>query len=114
MTRPLLEPRPLALDEDNVNQWATKEVEDGKEERWVGGKGRMKGWVVDRVVNKIAKVSLSAGERQLCNLVAGRLHIFGYINHPRRGSVTTSMVGLRNGHVRIHLTKMVNPRDIAG
>ena len=34
--------------------------------------------------------------------------------HPRRRNVTTSMVGLKNGHMCKHLTKMVNPRDRAG
>ena len=38
MTRPLLEPRPLALDVDNLNYWTIEEVKKGKTVRfWVGG-----------------------------------------------------------------------------
>ena len=36
------------------------------------------------------------------------------LNDPQRQNLTTSMVGLKNGHLRKNLTKMVNPRDIAG
>ena len=28
--------------------------------------------------------------------------------------MTSCKVGLKNGHIREHLTKMVNPRDVAG
>ena len=36
------------------------------------------------------------------------------MHHPQRQNVATSMVGLKNGHMRKNLTQMVNPRDIAG
>ena len=37
---------------------------------------------------------------------------FQFQFHPRRRNVTTSMVGLRNGHIREFSPQMVNPRDI--
>ena len=39
---------------------------------------------------------------------------FQILMDSRRRNVATSMVGLRNGHICKHLTKDVNPRDIAG
>ena len=36
------------------------------------------------------------------------------LHHPRRWNVTTSMVGLKTVTYTKNLTKMVNPRDIAG
>ena len=36
------------------------------------------------------------------------------MHHPRKQNVTTSMVGLKNDHIRKYLTQMVNPRDKAG
>ena len=36
------------------------------------------------------------------------------VNHPRRWNVTTSTVGLRNGHICKNLTQSVNLRGLAG
>ena len=38
------------------------------------------------------------------------------MHHPRRRKVTTSMVGLENGHIEYAniSPKLMNPRDIAG
>ena len=56
--------------------------------------------------------SISQTLKILIQMNAGNKLTFS-MHHPQRWNVTTSMVGLKDGHMCKHSSKMVNPRDIA-